>query len=717
MAVSVIKRPEGHILPTSGVSATILEDYSSSATINKTSHGLTDGDYIYIRSNVENYNGFWYVYVVDGHKFLIREYPTASAVPYIVDATITYYVASSQHNWNCVHLPIVYKLSNTLYPTNSADTVRTISSVSQSPVGYCGLSLSGDIKASGSAAKLEYVKISGASDSSLDGVYQIISYTNDTTFSIDLSYSSAVATALTGASIQYYYNDYCVKIRIYAGITSSHRWTAIKPYELITELKIIPDSNNQVIFSVNEYIKEHITVENNLLLATLPNNLDFWTQFYISVAESYADSDGTTLSTFTSSYTSDQGNFEGYAANAELAFKNVHSGSLSDYIGSSAQFLTLFDTPVLFSGEYFDLSFICNRSEVDIKVSTVTKLNGATVESSTATYTEPGAGILRIPIDVGGNIDQVCVRAYVESTGPVAISLPSLSGYTNVNEPSGGNSWTTGATPSILLNGAADETSRSIVGLYSFVAGYTYVISYTISSSATWGGSGITLRIFDASNTVLATQSYTESSGAGSVTKTHSFVAPSGAAKFGVSVNRPPAAGGTSTYTLLSVSATEDDGASTPEYLTEELCVDVNSECTSENIYLSWLNYLGGFDYWNFKAFKEHQVDIISNQTTKKNLFSSWPNSYGEFADTVEKEVSRDSKNTQVIRSQHLTVDQITAIKHIKTSTLVQIVNSRQDRRTVIPDTDSFKVYDEGDKLHTIEFKIKYTDDIPSQNT
>jgi hypothetical protein len=57
-------------------------------------------------------------------------------------------------------------------------------------------------------------------------------------------------------------------------------------------------------------------------------------------------------------------------------------------------------------------------------------------------------------------------------------------------------------------------------------------------------------------------------------------------------------------------------------------------------------------------------------------------------------------------------------IKAIKSSPLVQIVNSIYDRRTVIVDTDSFVWKQEGQAQkdpYKISFTITYTDDVPSQ--
>ena len=130
---------------------------------------------------------------------------------------------------------------------------------------------------------------------------------------------------------------------------------------------------------------------------------------------------------------------------------------------------------------------------------------------------------------------------------------------------------------------------------------------------------------------------------------------------------------------------------------------------------ITFLNYLGGFEYFFFTAKKEYQVDVEETGETRQNILPNWPNSWGLNADTLDKQTFRKSRDSVIVRSQYLTLNQLNALKHIRTSPLVQIMTSRLDRRTVIVDSDSFKVYDEQDKLFSLQFKIKFTNNIPSQ--
>lgn len=136
---------------------------------------------------------------------------------------------------------------------------------------------------------------------------------------------------------------------------------------------------------------------------------------------------------------------------------------------------------------------------------------------------------------------------------------------------------------------------------------------------------------------------------------------------------------------------------------------------TTESIYLTWLNYLGGFEYFIFTAKKDYGTNIEETGEQEKNIFNEWPKSYGSFADTVTRETFRRSRDFITVRSQHLTRNQINAIEFIKKSPLVQIVNSRVDRLTVLVDTDSFIKYSEVDNLFSIQFTIRMTNENPSQ--
>lgn len=409
MALTVIDRPQGHILDTTAVTATVSS--SGGALFTKTGHSLVDGDYIFIDSVFSAYNGYWYVEQQSVDTFQIRAYATAAVQAFVNSGSVTYYKSVIAHNWNAIHLPIVYKLSSSLWPINSADTIRSVSSISND-AGYVNLNLSGDIKATGSAAELEFVKVTGQNA----GIYQIVNWISDTDITIDFPYSAGVS--FSASQVQYYYNNYSARVRIYAGLNSSHYWAAQKPYELMVELSLVPDANGIVTFNISDYIKSKIAIDrNDTTLDTLPNDINSFCQFYIETAEAYTYSNGYTLGTQVTSYTSDQGNFEGYAVNASLPFKTQSSGFMDQYVSgltaaTAQKFMTVMTTPEIFSGQYFDLSFIINSSSAGFYILEQRILNGAISHTIQTVLPDNDAGVYRHQLTYDATYDSVRVSLY-----------------------------------------------------------------------------------------------------------------------------------------------------------------------------------------------------------------------------------------------------------------------------------------------------------------
>lgn len=730
MAVSILQRPIGVILDTC-VTATVTEDYGSGAVVTKTAHGLNNGDYVYVQSNVENYNGFWPILKNGANQFILLQYPNGPYVPYIVDATITYCKQLSTHGWSCVHLPIVYRLNNNRFPLNSIDTVRTISSFTNDG-GYVRLTLSGSL---GTFEDLSFIKISNAPNTDYNGVYQILDKLSTSSIVINLATVGVKNSDIVGASIQLYYSNYNIVVRVYGGLDTTHQWTSLKPYTLLATLRFIPDSNNQVKFSINEILKSQIQVKNNLLGPTLPNDITGFTQFYIEYTESYDVSDGYTIQTQTGTYTSDKSTFEGVAVNAKLPFKNIQSGYLSEYLmtNTTAKFLTLFTIPVLFSCSddtpdcYQDVSFLIS----DFQATTLRQVyysNGIQQSTVDVNISDYDKGLYRVPLS---EVDCSYDRVDIKVIGTEEFDNPSMD--SNLDNWSSESGYTGGLTSSpwthSIPQGAASNqmdftddtpaTSNRLSHVYKKIDTSTRTINYTIR----WDDSGINVGAIDEliflveyyKNGVLVTTQQVDNVGGDPNTDlTGSFVTLTG--DFDMIKIRwlvTPVAGSFEAQIIFYVK-NFSPVLSTGD-ISETKTFDIECGCANQEMRLTWLNHLGGYDYWNFTAEKEYQIDILETGETSTNIFPSWPNSYGEFANTIDKQTFRNAKNKVVVRSQHLTLSQLDAIKSIKTSPLVQIINSRQDTRTVIVDSDSFSVYADNDKTYSIQFTIGYTDDIPSQ--
>lgn len=147
------------------------------------------------------------------------------------------------------------------------------------------------------------------------------------------------------------------------------------------------------------------------------------------------------------------------------------------------------------------------------------------------------------------------------------------------------------------------------------------------------------------------------------------------------------------------------------------ITINIDNSCAAQAINLSWLNNLGGFDYWVFTAQKQYGTDVEATTQATKDIYQNWPNSYGSDADTIDFETGRDSRDFIVVTAQYVTVTQLQAIQNIKKSPLVQIINSVSDRTTVLVDAESWTAYEDNDKTFTITFTMRYTNLNPAQST
>jgi len=112
----------------------------------------------------------------------------------------------------------------------------------------------------------------------------------------------------------------------------------------------------------------------------------------------------------------------------------------------------------------------------------------------------------------------------------------------------------------------------------------------------------------------------------------------------------------------------------------------INSECEKQSIYLTWLNNLGGWEYWNFTAQKEYGIDIEDSSEFDKNI--DWDTEFinGETVTALEQV---EARNTRTVRSQFLTQPQVTAIAGIKTSIRVQEIREDGTKITVLIDNQN----------------------------
>ncbi len=125
------------------------------------------------------------------------------------------------------------------------------------------------------------------------------------------------------------------------------------------------------------------------------------------------------------------------------------------------------------------------------------------------------------------------------------------------------------------------------------------------------------------------------------------------------------------------------------------------------SIVLNWLNTLGGWEHWNFEAWKTYGFDISEVRTIERDIFQNWDTDF--IAGLTESEhISLKSAEVITVRSQDLTLQQINAIAPIKYSIKVNDETDITTIVTVLVDKGSFQYRTDADKRHTIEFTVRY---------
>lgn len=566
--LTVLNRPLGHKLNESEVSATVNDSAGEALFTTAFAHGLTDGDYIYVISNFDSYNGFKYVDATAYNTFKLRQSETDDYVRYIQDATIEYKVSVLQHGYLAVNQPIVYELQSDLWPNNVAEegyTPNTIASQSEEN-GFTVLHLTAPLTDPTVLAWIELVE-----EGDIAGAYQIISVNYPWEVVINLAYSAS--NSFSGYQVVKYYKNYVVNIEVYAGLGVDHPWYEEKPYERAALLQFIPDSDGKVKFSIHEILRGYINTRNNLTLDTLPNNLDFMTAFYISYYESYDSSDGTEITTLSGAPVRDD--FEGHAINSSMPFKSEDISHMSDYLNEDvylAKWLSIQDTPIAIVGYFFDLSFINSLARVDIQIF----VNGVLEQ----TIPNPGVGVIRVPFEFT-QAGEFCVYAYTpgvaQSAGPGATSLAALSAWTNLTF-----GWSLGANPTISVNGSGG-VSGWLIGAIATQMGYDYEFTTELevgvsgSSSPT---SAIVWALLDGSGVVLDSVGFNYTT-AGVKNETFTLN-PSGTGVYlGVYVtNNTPF--DTKNYDVQAATynaAPQPDDSVPAQTITETKCITVLEEC------------------------------------------------------------------------------------------------------------------------------------------
>lgn len=301
-------------------------------------------------------------------------------------------IGSFTSKWNAVHNPIVYKITNDKWPTNSVDSADNITDHTDY-AGNVEFTIAGH-----SYSALQWVTIASSDISSYNGVWQITAITTNTII-LDLPYEAGTLGSPTALK---YYQNYHLLIQVYAGIPGTHTLTADDPIEFIATQRAIPGLDNIALVDVSELVRDKIIMANS----PANNDENLWTAFYIYYSESYDNVVSGEIVQAISAYTDDSANIF-FATHAKMLFQNTYGGNVGEWVITSnhqGKLLTKFSQSALWPGLYFDICFALNTNSTGVSYTEYDKA-GSSLNTGTVSFTYQDEGIYRIRLDTISFLD------------------------------------------------------------------------------------------------------------------------------------------------------------------------------------------------------------------------------------------------------------------------------------------------------------------------
>jgi len=477
--------------------------------------------------------------------------------------------------------------------------------------------------------------------------------------------------------------------------------------------------------------------------------------------------------------------YQFWGSNSSLQFQNIRGGNMYDYIGKDAnsQFMTQFEKPTLFRGEYFDVSIILDDNDVLANENTIR--NGSILWLN-AESLQLGNGDDVLTWEDSSTSGNDFTQAVAANSPKFKSSDSVLNNRASVDFGVGGIEWLdsslnlpdtfniyyvinfddiSGARPVIdsdasgrffIQKTLADEYKYGNTGVNSVITNmvstgiqYVHRIEYSPTVTSDWfeevnANDNVTSFPTLATNVVLGSNNINSAGLDGSI---GDLIITDGtdpcvdyairkylgdkynAYEFnGLAVNVKEYENGvltnestndinlqgTGVYRIgVDIQGQNTDTANI-QLISASVCersemleVNIDDACSNQEIYLGWLNTLGGWDYWKFTAEKDYNINIEDKVNIERNIFSNWDNTF------INGTTQLDTINTTAypeidVYSQYLNLEQLQAISQIKYSTRVVLINGDK-QTTVIVDSDSITLYNDGDEdtLHTIRFKIR----------
>ena len=138
-----------------------------------------------------------------------------------------------------------------------------------------------------------------------------------------------------------------------------------------------------------------------------------------------------------------------------------------------------------------------------------------------------------------------------------------------------------------------------------------------------------------------------------------------------------------------------------PNFITQPLTIKINRPCTDPDVYIKWLNTLGGWDYWRFGKDQILQLSTSDDITIDRNVFD-WEND-----ETIADTISKNAFN-RISFGATVSDLKVNGLKGLNTSTKIQMLTSLDPLKwqTVILANGSFEIKRSRNKYSDLRFTV-----------
>lgn len=618
--------------------------------------------------------------------------------------------------WNAAHLPILYKITNNLFPNNQVDAPAVSNNGSTND--------NGNLRISYFEAKFqkgEYVTIY---DSTLpeynrprvrviNAVEVIPNFLY--TFTFDLPYLGNGVFKIIK-----YYNNYHYRVKLLAGLAPNHVLAAQKPMQLIAERKVDVINNQHDVFVDSLVASDEVIKFKNNTLANANdfNDIDAWNQFYIQTKEMY---DGAVTNYIVDGSCADEPKQTEFFStfNADLdGWVNISIGGWPfEWSGGKVCFTT--DGTIIGSDLFKkDFSFLQNKSyflSLDWTVLNTLISNGTIlIYLGTGTnYVEkliyqqnftddvslseiefiPDKDYdfitIRLSLGLNGQFNTACLDNIKLETISEGEQQDCTNYYAGVNSALQFQNDNAGNMAAYVVNDQYEAKFLTDFPEPVYFRNYPFDLSIIIPDKAAYKTRVTT---YNAQGQVIAATEYNITAQDEGLYRLKNFLA---------------AVTDATAYMEVYVKKGEVK-------VSETLKIKVDQQACPYPFYVTWLNTLGGWNYFLFKGAKSYGMRTENTVVTESDVYTGWPNNYKN-GTTVRDVKAKTSDRTLVLRSQVFDEDNIEAVMGIAESVDVYHINGNKMRKIIIPPVSNENIHKDGQGLYSFNTDAYYTDSVAIQ--